>query len=87
MTESREQPDSVTRKRRTMTVAPSPLNTTKIDLGVVVVLLPVVWLVVHRVFAEPGAQVLAMGAFSVVAALWLVARVSWVARRAARETR
>ncbi|MFO8156012.1 MAG: hypothetical protein R6U87_08430 [Thiohalospira sp.] len=70
-----------------MTVAPSPFNGTKIDLGVVVVLLPIVWLVVHRSFTEPDAQILAMGLFSVAAALWLVARVRRVARRASRGER
>lgn len=70
-----------------MTVAPSPLNGVKIDLGVVVVLLPVVWLVAHRVFATPGEQLVAMGGFSVVAALWLVLRVQWAGRRAHEGTR
>ena len=87
MSKSDEQPGSVTRKRYTMTVAPSPLNGVKIDLGVIVVLLPLVWLVVHRAFETADGQLLAMAGFSVITALWLVARVRWVAARVRRQGR
>jgi len=67
-----------------MTVAPSPFNAVKRDLGLILILLPLVWLLIHRVVADPGAQAGWLAAFSLVAGVWLLGR-AWRVRRRERE--
>jgi hypothetical protein len=64
-----------------MTVAPSPFNAVKRDLGLILILLPLVWLLIHRLVAEPAARTGWLAVFSLVAALWVLGRAWWVRRR------
>jgi thiol:disulfide interchange protein len=64
-----------------MTVAPSPFNAVKRDLGLILILLPLAWLIIHRLVEEPAAQAGWLAAFSLVAGVWLLGRAWWVRRR------
>ncbi|MFP4132379.1 MAG: hypothetical protein ACOC48_03050 [Thiohalospira sp.] len=64
-----------------MTVAPSPFNAVKRDLGLILLLLPLAWLVIHRLVSGAGAQAAWLTAFSLVAAVWVLVRAWWVRRR------
>lgn len=77
----RRQNDSVTRGSAGMTVAPSPFNAVKRDLGLILILLPLAWLIIHRLVDEPVAQAGWLAAFSLLAALWVLGRAWWVRRR------
>lgn len=68
--------------RRNVCVAPSPLNRVKLELGVVLVATPLVWLVVERSLADPGRQLLALAGYGLAALAWLVARTRAVLARA-----
>ncbi len=65
---------SITRKRRSITVAASPFNQVKFELGVVLVMLPLVWLVVGRLVASPVLQFAVLFGVASFAAGWLVMR-------------
>ncbi|MGM0411909.1 MAG: hypothetical protein ACQERG_01170 [Pseudomonadota bacterium] len=64
-----------------MTVAPSPFNAVKRDLGLILILLPLAWLVIHRLVADTQAQLAWLAGCSLAAGLWVAARAWWVARR------
>lgn len=68
--------------RRNVSVAPSPLNRVKLELGVVLVATPLVWLMVERSLVDPGLQLLALAGYGLAALAWLVARTRGVLRRA-----
>ena len=72
---------SITRKRHGITVAPSPFNTVKFELGVILVLLPLVWLVVERLITDTLLQFAVLSGLGGVAAIWLVLRTRSVLRR------
>ncbi len=73
--------ESITRSRRGITVAPSPFNKVKFELGVIVVVLPLVWLVVGRLLPNLLAQLAALFVLGSGAALWLVWRTRATLRR------
>lgn len=64
-----------------MTVAPSPFNAVKRDLGLILLLLPLAWLVIHRLVTGAEARAAWLAAFSLVAGLWVLGRAWWVRRR------
>jgi len=66
---------SVTGKRRFVTVAPSPFNAVKYELGVLLFLAVPVWILVVKLVAGDGRQLLWLLAYGGLAALWLVVRV------------
>jgi len=72
---------SITRKRRGITVAPSPFNKVKFELGVVLVMLPLAWLVVGRLIAAPLLQFVMLFGLGSVAAAWLVWRTRSILRK------
>ncbi len=76
-----ETAQSITRKGRGITVAPSPFNTVKFELGVILVLLPLVWLVVWRLVADPLLQFVVLFGAGGIAAVWLVLRTRSVLRK------
>jgi hypothetical protein len=69
---------SVTGKRRNVTVAPSPFNAVKFELGVLLLLAVPVWILVVRLVAGDGRQLLYLIAYGTLAALWLVVRIRFV---------
>ncbi len=72
---------SITRKGRSITVAPSPFNKVKFELGVVLVLLPLIWLVVGRLIADSLVQFAVLFGLGSVAAVWLVLRTRATLRK------
>lgn len=66
---------SVTGKRRRVTVAPSPFNAVKYELGVLLILAIPVGLLIIKLVAGDGRQLLYLLAYGALAALWLVFRV------------
>ncbi len=76
---------SITRKRRTVTVAPSPFNKVKFELGVILLLLPLIWLVVERLVAETLTEFVLLLAAACLASVWLMWRTRGVLRRLERE--
>jgi hypothetical protein len=69
---------SVTGKRRFVTVAPSPFNAVKYELGVLLLLIIPVWILVEKLVAGDGRQLLYLAGYSGLAALWLVLRIRFV---------
>lgn len=69
---------SVTGKRRFVTVAPSPFNAVKYELGVLLFLAVPVWILVVKLVVGDGRQLLCLLAYGALAALWLVLRVRHV---------
>ena len=69
---------SVTGKRRVVTVAPSPFNAVKYELGVLLLLAIPVWILVEKLVAGAGRQLLYLVAYSGLASLWLVLRIRYV---------
>ena len=76
---------SLTRKRRGVTVAPSPFNGIKFELGVILLLLPLGWLVVARLVTDTVTQLMLLFGMASVASLWLLWRTRTVLRRLERE--
>ncbi len=76
-----ETAQSITRKRRSITVAASPFNQVKFELGIVLVLLPLAWLVVGRVIAGSLGQFAVLFGLVCVAAGWLVVRTRSILRK------
>ncbi len=76
-----ETAQSITRKGRGITVAPSPFNKVKFELGVVLVLLPLVWLVVGRLITDSLLQFAMLFGLGSVAAAWLLLRTRATLRR------
>ncbi len=67
--------------RKGFGVAPSPLNRVKFELGVVLVVLPLLWLVVEQLVAGWAAQIALLLLAACLAALWLVLRTRAVLRQ------
>lgn len=62
------------------TVAPSPFNSVKLELGIILVLAVVLVFLVDRAFSEFLVQLLVLGGAGVVAALWLFWRTRAISR-------
>ncbi len=69
-----ERPDSLPQRRRGLTVAPSPLNAVKLELGIILGLGLVIWLVQGRVSDNPLVQYGLLGGFGGMAMTWLMVR-------------
>lgn len=71
---------SVTRMQRTFTVAASPLNTVKFELGVILALGVLVWLL-HGWFASGAVlQFVVLTGYGLVGMLWVVLRTRQILR-------
>jgi len=67
---------SVARRGRGFSVDPSPLNPLKLELGIALLLAPVVWLLAEHYLRLPLPRLLVvLGGYGFAAALWLVIRV------------
>jgi len=65
---------SVTRKDRYVTVAPSPLNAVKLDLGIILVLSALVWVLITQLVTNELVQFLLLFSFGLLATCWIVIR-------------
>lgn len=73
---------SVPQRGRGFTVAPSPFNSVKLELGVILVAAVALGAGIDRLISDPLLQMVALGAAGIVAALWLFWRTRLVARSA-----
>jgi len=64
-----------------LSVAASPLNPVKIELGVILWVAVLLWLALSRIGASPTLQILALAGFSCVGMVWLLARTRSVVRK------
>jgi hypothetical protein len=71
-----------TQRRRGFSVAPSPLNAVKFDLGVILVLGIFLLLVHAKLVSGVGAQLLLLVAYGLASMVWLVVRTRRVLRAA-----
>ena len=65
----------LTQRRRGFGVAPSPFNPVKLELGVILCLAPLAWLLAGKLLPSPVLQVLGLGLYASGSALWLIVRV------------
>jgi hypothetical protein len=71
---------SVTRERKSFAVAASPFNVVKLALGIIIVIGVLLVLVTGKLAANPATQVLLLGSYGVISAVWLVAKTRQVER-------
>jgi hypothetical protein len=71
--------------RRGFTVAPSPLNDVKLDLGVILTVGFVLLLVQGRVLESLWLQMLVLASYSLLGMIWIVVRTRRIMARLARE--
>ena len=75
------------RKRRHFTVEPSPLNTVKLDLAIILIAAVIVVALVSGLVDEPLEQFVWLGGYGLLATLWLVVRVRRVVQACHRQYR
>jgi hypothetical protein len=68
--------------RQRFSVAASPLNPVKLDLGVILCVAPLLWLVLSRIGASPALQILVLAGYGCAGMVWLLVRTRAVVRRA-----
>lgn len=83
--ESVKEGGSIARHGTGFTVAASPLNAIKFELGAGLVALLLVWLLLLPLLREPWQEVLALAAASSVLTLWLLLRVRAQLKRHGRK--
>lgn len=76
----RESGDSVARNARAGTAA-DPLRGVKLELGLIILLAVVAWLLVERLLENWWQQVAALAAYGLLGMLWLVLRARAVLRQ------
>ena len=76
---------SVTRRKSRLTVAPSPLNGVKLELGVLLAVGLCLWFVHERVAGDALWQLVLLFGYGAGAALWVVLRARRVSRAVAAE--
>ncbi|NOY67242.1 MAG: hypothetical protein GXP13_07515 [Gammaproteobacteria bacterium] len=69
---------SVTRKTRHVTVAPSPLNTVKLDLGIIIFLSVLVTITVLNYFDDAFMQLMFLSGFGLISTVWIIFRTKRV---------
>jgi len=79
-----EKAPSLARGRRGFTVAASPLNAVKLDLGIILILAVVLWLLVGRFVVAPAAQIGVLFAYGLAGMAWIVVRSRRALRRQGR---
>lgn len=68
----------IPRQRRVFTVAPSPLNEVKFDLGIVLVVGGLLLVIVARISDDAWTQVLILLAYGLLGMIWIIVRVRLV---------
>ena len=76
--------DSVTGGKG-LTVAPSPLNEVKLDLGIILAIGVLLLLVQGRALESLSLQLLLLLSYGLLGMLWIVIRVHWVMAQFDRE--
>jgi Flp pilus assembly protein TadB len=71
--------------KRGVGVSPSPLNGVKLELGVILCLAVVAWLVAGHLSVSPEIQVLLLGIYGIAGMTWLIGRARRVLRQAAQD--
>ena len=71
--------------RQGLTVAPSPFNDVKLDLGVILTVGIVLLLVQERVLDSLLSQLLLLASYSLLGMIWIVVRTRRIMARIARE--
>lgn len=71
--------------RQGLTVAPSPFNEVKLDLGVILTVGVVLLLVQGRVLDSLSLQLLLLASYSLLGMIWIVIRTRRIMTRIARE--
>jgi hypothetical protein len=61
-------------RAKTFTVAPSPFNTVKFELGVILILGTLLVLVHGRITSSPRLQFLLLSAYGILGMVWIVLR-------------
>lgn len=74
-------PDSLTTSRRDFTVGPSPFNGVKFELGVVLILGVLLFLIQGRLSSSLWVQSFLLGIYGVAGMGWIVFRTHQVLRR------
>ena len=72
---------TVSRRANRFTVAPSPLNAVKFELGVVFVIGILLLLIHKQLFSDSGLQILALLGYGVLCAVWIIFRARRVMLR------
>jgi len=63
---------------QTFTVAPSPFNSIKFELGVILLIGLLLLLVHGRVIGSPRLQLLLLVAYGIIGMAWLIVRTRWI---------
>ena len=71
--------------RKGLTVAPSPFNDVKLDLGVILTVGIVLLLVQGRVLDSLWLQLLLLASYSLLGMIWIIVRTRHIMARLARE--
>ena len=71
---------SVTRPGKYFAVMASPFNVVKLALGIIILVGVLMVLVTGKLAARPAMQILLLGSYGVIAALWLIVKTRQVAR-------
>lgn len=66
---------------KVFSVQPSPFNPIKFELGVILVLAVLTWLLVHSITDDPLSQVFCLVIFSLAASSWVVIRVRLLSQK------
>lgn len=80
MNENEENVGSLPLKKRGVTVSASPFNVVKLELGIILFLTVIVWVLVDKLVTNPVSQLLWLGGFGVVFMSWLLIRISVLKR-------
>lgn len=78
---------SVSRQRRGFTVGASPFNGVKLDLGILLVIGGLLWLVHDRLIGAPLGQLALLSGYGLVAMGWIIYKTRRVIRSLAAEDR
>lgn len=67
---------SVSQNKLGITVAPSPFNAVKFDLGLFIIIGFVFWLIHDKLIEGSGWQLLSLGVYGLGAMIWLVVKTN-----------
>lgn len=84
MYESNQHRPIIARNNAGLSVAPSPFNTVKLELALILIGGLLVWLVHDRITTQPWLQLALLAGYGISGSLWLMVRARRVLRRAIR---
>lgn len=71
---------SVTQKAKGLTVAPSPFNSVKLDLGIIIVGAALLWIVANRIIGPWWGQILLLAAYGITGMSWIIFKINHIIR-------